>query len=362
MNIDPHFWRGRRVLVTGHTGFKGAWLTLWLNQLGARVSAIALPPEDTPNLYDALTLELEHEIMADLRVAEPVAQFVAAVQPEIVFHLAAQSLVRRSYATPSETFAVNVVGTANLLDAVRRSPAVRGVIVTTTDKVYENLEQGRPFVEEDRLGGHDPYSASKACTELVVASFRRSFFIPNGGPWVATVRAGNVIGGGDWSTDRVVPDIIRALERGEPVRLRYPQAHRPWQYVLDPLAGYLMLAQAMEKRPSLAIETLNFGPNAELVKTVAELVDAFTAAFGGAPGWLLEPGSHLHEAQLLSLSAKNARAALGWQPRLDFSRAVTWTAEWYDDYRTRPSMRQRSCEQIAAYESMLQLERANAPS
>jgi len=362
LSLDANFWRGRRVLVTGHTGFKGAWLTLWLNVLGARVSALALPPEDTPNLYGLLGLDLEREVLDDLRAAEPIADLVATAQPEVVFHLAAQSLVRRSYVAPSETFATNVVGTANLLDAVRKARATRAVIVTTTDKVYENLEQGRPFVESDPLGGHDPYSTSKACTELVVASYRRSFFAPAGRPRVATVRSGNVIGGGDWSADRVVPDIVRAAADGQPVRLRYPHARRPWQHVLEPLAGYLMMAQAMATRPGFASETLNFAPDPQQAKTVAELVEACTAAFGGRPGWVQEPGDHLHEAQLLALSAENAQAVLGWRPLLKFHEAVAWTADWYDAHRTKAEVRDVSLEQIAAYDALLQHDEASRQS
>lgn len=354
MSPDAKFWRGRRVLVSGHTGFKGAWLTLWLSALGARVSAFALPPEDTPNLHSLLHLDVERELLADLRTAEPIAKFVDTAQPEIIFHLAAQSLVRRSYAAPSETFATNVVGTANLLDAVRNARATRIVIVTTTDKVYENLEQGRPFVETDRLGGRDPYSASKACTELVVTSFRRSFFAPAGRPLVATVRAGNVIGGGDWCPDRLVPDVVRAIADRRPVRLRYPRARRPWQHVLEPLAGYLLMAQAMATQPAFETETLNFAPDLQQAETVAELVNALSAAFGGEPRWVEEPGEHLHEAELLALSAKNAHAVLSWRPLLSFAEAVTWTADWYKAYRASADMRRFSLEQIAAYEVRLQ--------
>lgn len=350
--LDATFWRNRRVLVTGHTGFKGAWLSQWLHMLGARVSALALPPDASPNVYSLLQLDLEREIMADLADPKPIAELMRDAQPEILFHLAAQSLVRRSYAAPSETFATNVLGTAHVLDAARSVPGLRTVLVITTDKVYENLEAGLPFVESDRLGGHDPYSASKACTELVTTSFRRSFFASGGRTALATARAGNVIGGGDWSEDRIVPDLMRAVERGQPVQLRYPGAHRPWQHVLEPLAGYLMMAQALDAGAT-GIDTLNFAPDPLNVKTVAELVEAFTALLGGKPGWVQEPGVHLHEAQLLTLSAERAQAVLGWRPLLDFQATVSWTADWYRAVREGKDMRTITADQIKAYEARL---------
>jgi CDP-glucose 4,6-dehydratase len=347
--LDALFWRNRRVVVTGHTGFKGAWLTLWLNAMGARVAALALPPESALCLYNLVEPELAAEGLSDLRDPKPIADLLADAQPEIVFHLAAQALVRRSYADPCATYATNVLGTAHVLDAVRQTPSVRAVLVTTTDKVYENLELGQPFVESDRLGGHDPYSASKACTEILTASFRRSFFEPAGRPAVATLRAGNVIGGGDWAADRLVPDVVRALASGEPVQLRYPFAVRPWQHVLDPLAGYLLLAQAMLVTPDLSIETLNFAPDAGHVKTVAELVDALTVAFDGRPGWVQEPGLHLRESQTLILSADHARASLGWRPLLDFDETVAWTADWYRSFHDKSDMRRVTLDQITTY-------------
>jgi CDP-glucose 4,6-dehydratase len=327
--FDALFWRNRRVVVTGHTGFKGAWLTLWLNRMGARVTALALPPESPRCLYSLVKPELEAEVLNDLRDPKPIADLVAAAQPEIVLHLAAQALVRRSYAAPCVTFATNVLGTAHVLDAVRHTPTVRAVVVATTDKVYENLESGRPFVESDRLGGHDPYSASKACAEILTSSFRRSFFEPAGRPIVATARAGNVIGGGDWSQFRVIHDIVQAFEAGEPVALRYPEAVRPWQHVVDSLAGYLMLAQAMVTDPNGAPAALNFAPDAESVRSVSELVQAFTTRWDGRPGWRHDTDEHPHEASLLTLDATLARSLLGWRPLLSFDDAVTWTADWY---------------------------------
>jgi CDP-glucose 4,6-dehydratase len=330
--FEALFWRNRRVVVTGHTGFKGAWLTLWLNLLGARVTALALPPESSLCLYSLVKPGLDTQVLSDLRDPKPIADVIAYAQPEIVLHLAAQALVRRSYAAPCDTFATNVLGTAHVLDAVRHTPTVRAVLIASTDKVYENLEMGRPFVESDRLGGHDPYSASKACTEILAASFRRSFFEPAGRPIVATARAGNVIGGGDWSPFRIVNDIVKAVEAGKPVALRYPQAVRPWQHVLDPLAGYLMLAQAMVTDPERAPAALNFAPDASSFHSVSELVQAFTVRWDGRPGWRLDTAEHPHEASQLTLDATRARSLLGWRPLLSFDEAVTWTADWYQAF------------------------------
>jgi CDP-glucose 4,6-dehydratase len=329
--FDASFWRDRRVLVTGHTGFKGAWLVLWLTGLGARVTGLSLPPHTDPSLFALCAEGSCTDRYGDIADPAIVARALADCEPEIVIHMAAQALVRPSYLDPLGTYATNVMGTANVLQAVRSVPSVRAVVVVTSDKVYENDGAGRPFIEDDRLGGHDPYSNSKACAELVTNSFRQCFF--SGRCHVATARAGNVIGGGDWSPYRVVRDIVEAFEAGAPVALRYPQAVRPWQHVLDPLAGYLMLAQAMATDAVRVPAALNFGPDAESFRSVSDLVQAFTMRWDGRPGWRLDAGDHLHEASLLTLDATRARTLLGWRPLLSFDEAVAWTADWYRAFR-----------------------------
>lgn len=353
--MTPQFWQGKHVLVTGHTGFKGAWLALLLERLGARVSGLALPPEHDEALSVLARPPLAHEALIDLREPAKVEEFVTATRPDIVIHLAAQSLVRPSYEEPVDTFAVNVMGTAHLLEAVRATPSVRTVVVATTDKVYENPDGERQaFVEDDKLGGHDPYAASKACTELLVQSYRRSFFSASRAVRLSTARAGNVIGGGDWSGDRIVPDIVRAAAAGQPVELRYPNSVRPWQHVLEPLTGYLLLAErlaaAADGEPvEPGLDAVNFGPDAANFKTVAELVEAFAAHYGSALAWRQAPGEHPHEAGFLTLASARAGEMLDWHSTLGFGETVEWTARWYQALANGDDMAAYTRDQIERF-------------
>lgn len=327
--IDPGFWRGRRVLLTGHTGFKGAWLALWLQRLGAEVHGLALPPATTPSLHALAQVDegLAASHLVDLREAAAVARVVRDSRPEVVLHLAAQALVRPGYRDPLGTHATNIMGTAHLLDAVRGLDCVRVALVVTTDKVYRNREWPHPYREGDELGGHDPYSASKAAAELVTASYRDAFLAAQGVA-VATARAGNVIGGGDWSEDRLLPDALRAWQAGRTLEIRRPEATRPWQHVLEPLAGYLVLAQALARDPAQA-GAWNFGPRADDAATVRQVIDLAAAAWPGArvayPAEIQGP----HEAGLLALDTAKARSLLGVQPRWGLAESVQRTLGWH---------------------------------
>ena len=344
------FWGGRRVLLTGHTGFKGAWLSLWLKSLGADVTGYALPPSTQPNLW-AFVSESVRSVIGDIRDTARLTDAVARADPQIVIHMAAQALVRESYLDPVGTFSTNVVGTAALLQACRSLQRLECIVVVTSDKVYENHGGGGAFVESDPLGGHDPYSSSKACAELLTMSFRDSFFAE--GPPIATVRAGNVIGGGDWSPYRVIPDCVRALASGTPVILRNPDAVRPWQHVLEPLAGYLVLAQGLVQSPSRMPRAVNFGPDPASFCTVRAVVDAFGSRFAGKPGWIHDGHDHPPEAQVLTLSSALARSALGWCPSLDLGDTLSWTADWYSAHSAGEDMLAFSQAQIAQYRALM---------
>jgi CDP-glucose 4,6-dehydratase len=325
--VDAGFWRGQRVLVTGHTGFKGAWAAIWLSQLGAEVAGLALPPDQTPSLFALAGVEgLVESYLVDLRDRAAIADFIAPRRFDLVLHMAAQPIVRTAIEAPVDTFASNVMGTAHLLDALRASPP-RATLVVTSDKVYANAETGRAFTEADPLGGKDPYSASKAATEIVTQSFARSYFEPAGAP-LGTARGGNVIGGGDFSRDRILADIVRAARAGEAVVLRHPEATRPWQHVLDCLAGYFRHLQALASDPA-APRALNFGPRpggAEV--TVGELARLGVEALGGAP-WRYEPDPKSLEARSLAIDASLAKRAIGFESRLDAPAAVALTMDWH---------------------------------
>jgi len=323
--VTSDFWRGRRVFVTGHTGFKGSWLATWLARLGAQVTGYALAPDQTPNLFEAARVAGDIDSRTgDVRNFESLREALAGSEAEIVFHLAAQSLVRKSYESPVETYATNVMGTVHLLEAVRALKSVRAVVVVTSDKCYENREWSRPYREDDALGGRDPYSNSKACQELVASAYRQSF----PGPAIATARAGNVIGGGDWARDRLVPDLIRAFSEGEPAVIRNPASIRPWQHVLEPLHGYLLLAEKLVEGDGFA-EAWNFGPSGADVRPVRWIADALMARWGEGARWTQDAGTHPHEAVTLTLDSTRARRALGWTPRLSLDESLDWIVEWH---------------------------------
>jgi CDP-glucose 4,6-dehydratase len=354
------FWRGRRVLLTGHTGFKGTWLSLWLARMGAEVTGYALAPSTEPNLWTLLNKSVDRttvasgvirSVIGDVRDSQHLAQTVAQVNPQIVIHMAAQALVKQSFMDPVGTFATNVMGTAILLQVCRSLKDLQCVIVVTSDKVYENHGEGRAFNENDRLGGHDPYSNSKACTELLTMSYRDSFYAD--GPPVATVRAGNVIGGGDWSADRIIPDCVRAMTSGSSVKLRYPEAVRPWQHVLEPLSGYLALAQALVQSPATMPRAVNFGPDPASFCTVREVVEAFGSRFEGKPPWVVDSAAHPPEAQALTLSSALARRTLGWRPSLDIRETLSWTADWYLAHSAGENMLAFCESQISHYRGLI---------
>jgi CDP-glucose 4,6-dehydratase len=346
--VDPAFWAGRRVLLTGHTGFKGSWAALWLARMGADVTGLALAPDQTPALYDLAGVGLGiTSRLADLRDRYAVAAALDGETFDIALHMAAQPIVRASVEDPVGTFAANILGTAHLLDALRNQPALEAVLVITSDKVYANDDAGRPFREGDPLGGKDPYSASKAAAEIVTRSFARSFF---GDTPVATARGGNVIGGGDFSRDRLVADIVRAVRAGEAVTLRHPEATRPWQHVLDCVAGYLVYAQALATRPDMP-RALNFGPRpggAEV--SVGDLATLGVAALGGRP-WTHTPDPTSLEAKALGIDASLAKTALGFESRLDAPEAVRLTMDWYANQAAGEDARALCLAQIADYEA-----------
>lgn len=352
--MDPDVWRDRRVLLTGHTGFKGAWLGLWLRRLGAEVSGYALDPPTEPSLFDLTDgAPAQHSHIADVRSLETLRRVVEERRPEVIFHLAAQALVRPSYEDPVETYATNVMGTVHLLEAIRHTPGVRAVVVVTSDKCYENREWVWPYRENEPMGGHDPYSNSKGCAELVTAAFRSSYFAGGGAedPAVATTRAGNVIGGGDWGRDRLLPDIVRGVVAGETVHIRSPQAIRPWQHVLEPLAGYLRLAEHLFLEGHDFAEPWNFGPEPRDARPVGWIVERMAELWGPELRWSQDPGPHPHEAHTLKLDASKAAARLGWYPRLPLAEALEWLVEWYRGWHEGADVRELCEAQIACYEA-----------
>ncbi len=355
--MDPEFWAGKRVFLTGHTGFKGSWLALWLQHLGARVTGFALPP-DEPSLFDrANVADSLNSVIGDVRDLDALRRAMSAAQPEVVMHMAAQSLVRYSYQHPVETYATNVMGTVHLLEAVRESTDVKAVVVVTTDKCYENKEWVWGYREEEPMGGFDPYSNSKGCAELVTSSYRSSFFNPPGhgqhNAAIATARAGNVIGGGDWATDRLIPDILRAFSQGQPALIRNPDAVRPWQHVLEPLRGYLVLAQLLYTKGAGFAEAWNFGPNDADTQPVSWVAQQMARLWGEGASWRHETGANPHEANYLKLDISKARSRLAWQPVISLSEALAMTVDWADDCRRGGAPREVTLRQIEQFQTRL---------
>lgn len=354
----PDFWSHQRVFLTGHTGFKGSWTGRWLSKLGAVQTGYALAPETTPALFPMLETSGLTSVINDVCAAESLNRAVAECDPTVAIHMAAQPLVRRSYSEPTKTFATNVMGTLNLLESLRHhAPSLKAVLVITTDKVYLNDNSGHSFVEDDRIGGHDPYSSSKAACEEVVSSYRQSFYDPAGIP-LATARAGNVIGGGDWSEDRLIPDFRRAMDAGECVVLRNPESVRPWQHVLDPVSGYLDYVEAMVSDVwSDLPRALNFAPVPDSPMTVREVTEELAAAMGLEPQWVLDEGDHPVEMKMLTLDASLAYRTIGWSPQLTGRQAVGWTADWIRSTRAGTSAPSAVDAQIEDYERLLQSRR-----
>ena len=352
--VEPSFWADKVVLLTGHTGFKGSWLALWLQSMGAHVVGYALPAPTQPSMFAVADVgKGMTSIEGDIRDFAALEKVFEKHKPEIVIHMAAQSLVRYSYANPIETYATNVMGTVHLLEAAKRSGNVRTIINVTSDKCYENREWIWGYRENEAMGGYDPYSNSKGCAELVTAAYRNSYFNPEKfaehGVALASVRAGNVIGGGDWAADRLIPDIMRAIVQGKPVHIRNPHAIRPWQFVLEPLSGYLMLAQKLTQEGAAYSEAWNFGPKDEDAKPVSWIVDRLTQTWGEGASWVLDDGDHPHEAHYLKLDCSKAKVRLGWHPRWYLDETLARIVDWQKNYQRGVNMKTVTLEQIDIY-------------
>ena len=348
--MTPNFWHSKRVFLTGHTGFKGSWLSLWLQGLGAEVYGLALKPPTTPNLFTVAQVEtgMASHTIGDIRDLATVQKAMKEAQPDIVIHMAAQPLVLLSYAEPVETYATNVMGTVHLLESARRTPSIKAIVVVTTDKCYENKEWPWGYREYEHMGGFDPYSNSKGCAELLTAAYRNSF-LKSSGISVATARAGNVIGGGDWASDRLVPDILRAFEQNQPVTIRNPNAIRPWQHVLEPLCGYLTLAESQYNYHQEYDEAWNFGSNDDDAKPVQWIVEHMVNQWGNGASWQLDGGTHPHEATYLKLDTSKAKVRLGWQPRWTLDTALERITNWHLAWLRHEDMKQLCLSQIYQY-------------
>ncbi len=352
--VDPFFWKDKKVFLTGHTGFKGAWLSLWLASMGAKVTGYALAPDTTPSLFSVLGIGflIKKSHIADIRDLVSLQKAMSEAKPDVVIHMAAQPLVRYSYANPVETYATNVMGTVHALESTRYIDSVRATVVVTTDKCYENKEWAWGYRENEPMGGYDPYSNSKGCAELVTSAYRQSYFSsPNSINKIASARAGNVIGGGDWSEDRLIPDAIKAFQANVPLIIRNPLATRPWQHVLEPLSGYLILAQALYEQGSAFASGWNFGPHDEDNRSVQEVVDLLISGWGDSARWEKEGSEQPHEANLLKLDCSKARSQLGWIPKWNLQTAVQKIVEWQKAYQAKESMQEVSLAQINHYMS-----------
>lgn len=356
MAMNSDFWRGKRVLLTGHTGFKGSWMSLWLQSMGVEVIGYALTPPSSPNLFEVGNVKKAMtSLTGDIRDLSRLRTVFEEYQPEIVIHMAAQSLVRYSYIEPVETYSTNVMGTVNLLEALRTTNSVKVVVNVTSDKCYENREWAWGYREHESMGGYDPYSNSKGCAELVTSAYRNSYFHPDKyeehGVTIASARAGNVIGGGDWAEDRLIPDMMRAIENGLPVNIRNPHSIRPWQHVLEPLSGYLLLAQKLyEEGPAFA-EGWNFGPNDDDAKPVQWIVNRLTESWGKGASWKLDIGNHPHEAHYLKLDCSKAKSRLNWRPRWSIAKAIDQICVWQKAYLAGADMQAVCLEQIQQYQT-----------
>ncbi len=351
-HVDAVFWKDKKVFLTGHTGFKGGWLSLWLTFMGARVTGYALEPNTTPNLFDVLAIDslIEKSHIADIRDLTTLQKAMSEANPDVVIHMAAQPLVRYSYANPVETYATNVMGTVHVLESTRVIDSVRATVVVTTDKCYENKEWVWGYRENESMGGFDPYSNSKGCAELVTSAYRQSFFSDsNSTNQVASARAGNVIGGGDWSLDRLIPDAIKAFEANQPLMIRNPLATRPWQHVLEPLSGYLILAQALYLQGSAFASGWNFGPRDEDNRAVHEVVDLIISSWGESASWKKEGSEQPHEANLLKLDCSKAHKNLGWVPKWDLEMAMQKIIQWQKAFIKKENMQEISLSQINHY-------------
>ena len=352
LGVNQNFWQGRSVFITGHTGFKGGWLALWLSELGAKVYGYSLEKPSTPNFFNVVNLKniIQNSIKGDIRDLSKLTKSMQKAKPSVIFHMAAQPLVRQSYNDPIETFTTNIIGTVNVFEALRKTETVEAIINITTDKCYENKESDRGYREPDRLGGYDPYSSSKACSEMVTSTYRNSFFSKIQVP-LASARAGNVIGGGDWATDRLIPDFFRSIDNNKTLRIRSPEAVRPWQHVLDPLSGYLMLAQKLLSGSNNFAEAWNFGPKYSEAKTVSWVLERLSKKFLNAK-WKKENIKQQHEANLLRLDISKAKIKLGWVPRWSLETAIDNTIEWYQAFKDNNNMQEFSIKQIKLYQKL----------